>query len=88
MNGGPSRTSTRSIPSRCSTKMAGKTLPMPNLRTERKTGAALPSPFKFQKYGQSGIEVSEIFSHAPLSMSTTWPSFARCTPTCRITSRR
>jgi hypothetical protein len=32
------------------------------LATERKTGAAFPSPFKFQKYGQSGIEVSEIFA--------------------------
>ena len=31
--------------------------------TERKTGAAFPSPFKFQKYGQSGIEVSELFPH-------------------------
>src|SRR5205807_5099162 len=38
-------------------------LPTPNLPTERKTGAAFPSPFKFQKYGQSGIEVSEIFPH-------------------------
>jgi hypothetical protein len=36
---------------------------MTNLKTERKTGAAFPSPFKFQKYGQSGIEVSEIFQH-------------------------
>ncbi len=26
------------------------------------TGVAFPSPFKFQKYGKSGIEVSEIFS--------------------------
>ena len=34
-----------------------------NLRTERKTGAAFPSPFKFQKYGKSGIEVSELFAH-------------------------
>src|SRR5690606_40169749 len=33
------------------------------LPTERKTGAAFPSPFKFQKYGQSGIEVSELFQH-------------------------
>ncbi|MDX1963788.1 MAG: DUF1501 domain-containing protein [Pirellulales bacterium] len=42
-------------------KYAGK--PIPNNRpTERKTGAALPSPYKFQKYGQSGIEVSEIFA--------------------------
>jgi hypothetical protein len=43
-------------------KYAGKNLPMENLRTERKTGAAFPSPFKFQKYGESGIEVSEIFA--------------------------
>src|SRR5438874_5760051 len=34
---------------------------MENLKTERKTGAAFPSPYKFKKYGQSGIDVSEIF---------------------------
>lgn len=44
-------------------KYAGKSLPMENLKTERKTGAAFPSPFKFKKYGQSGIEVSELFPH-------------------------
>ena len=32
-----------------------------NLLTERKTGAGFPSPFRFRRYGQSGIEVSEIF---------------------------
>ncbi|HTE19429.1 MAG TPA: DUF1501 domain-containing protein, partial [Armatimonadota bacterium] len=37
--------------------------PAANLKTERKTGTALPSPFKFQKYGKSGIEVSEIFGN-------------------------
>jgi hypothetical protein len=42
---------------------AGKNLPTPNLPTERKTGAAFPSPYKFQKYGESGIEVSEIFAN-------------------------
>jgi hypothetical protein len=31
-----------------------------DIRTERSTGGILPSPFKFQKYGQSGIEVSEL----------------------------
>src|SRR5213078_3615680 len=41
-------------------KYAGKVIPL-NLPTERKTGAALPSPYTFKKYGQSGIEVSEIF---------------------------
>src|SRR6185437_9865683 len=43
-------------------KYHGKALPNPNLRTERKTGAALGSPFRFRKYGQSGIEVSELFA--------------------------
>jgi len=42
-------------------KYAGQKLPMTELRTERPTGAALPSPFKFKQYGQSGIPVSEIF---------------------------
>ncbi len=41
----------------------GKNLPTPNLPTERKTGAAFPSPYKFEKYGESGIEVSEIFAN-------------------------
>jgi hypothetical protein len=40
---------------------AGKALPTGNLRTERKTGAAFPSPFRFSRCGRSGIEVSEIF---------------------------
>jgi hypothetical protein len=62
MNGGPSHVDTFD-PKPALEKYAGKPLPMENLRTERKTGGAMPSPFKFQKYGQSGIEVSEIFPH-------------------------
>jgi len=31
-----------------------------DLRTERSTGGILPSPFRFAKHGQSGIEVSEL----------------------------
>jgi hypothetical protein len=62
MNGGPSQVDTFD-PKPLLAKFAGKPLPMPNLRTERKTGAAFPSPYKFQKYGQSGIEVSEIFAN-------------------------
>jgi hypothetical protein len=46
---------------------AGKSLPM-NLRTERRTGAAFPSPFKFQKHGKSGIEVSELFPNVARSV--------------------
>jgi hypothetical protein len=62
MNGGPSHVDTFD-PKPALAKFAGKELPTGNLKTERPTGAALPSPFKFQKYGQSGIEVSEIFSN-------------------------
>ncbi len=60
MNGGPSHLDTFDPKPRL-TEFAGKELPVPNLPTERKTGAAFASPFKFQKYGQSGIEVSELF---------------------------
>ncbi|MFM8220400.1 MAG: DUF1501 domain-containing protein, partial [Planctomycetaceae bacterium] len=48
-------------------KHAGKNLPTENLRTERKTGAAFPSPFRFQKHGASGIEISELFPHVAKS---------------------
>ena len=60
MNGGPSHVDTFD-PKPSLEKYAGKPLPRENLRTERKTGAAFPSPFKFKKYGRSGIEVSELF---------------------------
>jgi len=60
MNGGPSQVDTFD-PKPMLDKHHGK--PLPNsLRTERKTGAAMKSPFKFKKYGQSGIEVSELFA--------------------------
>lgn len=43
-------------------KYAGKTLPNENLKTERKTGAAFGSPFKFEQYGSNGLYVSELFA--------------------------
>ena len=61
MNGGPSHVDTFD-PKPALAKYAGQPLPTPNLQTERKTGAALPSPFAFRRFGQSGIEVSEIFA--------------------------
>jgi hypothetical protein len=61
-NGGPSHVDTFD-PKPMLEKYAGKPLPRENLRTERKTGAAFPSPFKFKRCGQSGIEVSELFEH-------------------------
>jgi hypothetical protein len=61
-NGGPSHVDTFD-PKPMLQKFAGKMLPRPNLGTERKTGAAFPSPFKFHHHGESGIEVSELFPH-------------------------
>lgn len=43
-------------------KYHGRPLAIPNLVTERPTGAAFRSPFTFSQYGQSGIPISEIFS--------------------------
>jgi hypothetical protein len=61
MNGGPSQVDTFD-PKPALEKYHGQPLPNPNLRTERKTSGAYKSPFKFEKYGRSGIEVSELFS--------------------------
>ena len=61
LNGGPSHVDTFD-PKPMLETYAGKLMPAENLRTERKTGAAFPSPFKFSKYGQSGLEISELFA--------------------------
>jgi len=66
-NGGPSHVDTFD-PKPALEKYSGKPLPMENLPTERKTGAAFPSPYKFKKYGRSGIDVSEIFPHVAESI--------------------
>ena len=60
LNGGMSQVDTFD-PKPELTKRAGQMLPVGNLVTERKTGVALPSPFKFQRHGQSGTPVSDIF---------------------------
>ena len=67
MNGGPSQVDTFD-PKPMLTKYHGKELPTTNLRTERKTGAAFGSPWKFQKYGKSGIEVSDLYPHVAQSV--------------------
>jgi hypothetical protein len=61
LNGGPSQVDTFD-PKPMLDKYNGKPLPTGNLKTERKTGNLLKSPFAFRKHGQSGIEISEIFS--------------------------
>lgn len=61
MNGGASHVDTFD-PKPSLARYAGKPIPI-TLKTERRTGAAFPSPFEFKRFGKSGIEVSEIFSN-------------------------
>ena len=60
LNGGPSQVDTWD-PKPELTRMGGKMLPFKNLTTERETGVALASPFKFRQHGDSGLWCSEIF---------------------------
>lgn len=61
-NGGPSHVDTFD-PKPSLETYAGKPLPGETPRTERQTGAVYPTPFKFKKYGESGIEISELFEN-------------------------
>jgi hypothetical protein len=60
-NGGPSHLDTfdRKV---ALEQYAGREIPN-KLATERRTGAALPSPFAFSRHGESGLEVSDLFPH-------------------------
>jgi len=60
LNGGPSHVDTFD-PKPALKKYEG-TAPPISLTTERKTGSAFPSPFTFKKYGESGLEISELFA--------------------------
>jgi hypothetical protein len=60
LNGGPSQVDTFD-PKPLLQKYSGQPMPAGNLKTERKTGSLLGSPFQFHRCGKSGIEVSEIF---------------------------
>src|SRR5262249_1701177 len=62
MNGGPSQVDTFD-PKPALAKYAGQMPKIAGVKTERRTGGLMPSPFKFAKHGKSGIEVSEIFPH-------------------------
>src|SRR5688572_7791549 len=60
LNGGPSHVDSFD-PKPMLEKYAGKPLPGEYIKTERKTAGAMPSAFKFRKYGQSGLEISDMF---------------------------
>jgi hypothetical protein len=44
-------------------KYDGQPLPGGHINTERRTGELMKSPFKFKKYGHSGMDVSELWPH-------------------------
>jgi Protein of unknown function (DUF1501) len=44
-------------------KYDGKPLPGGDIKTERRTGELMKSPFTFKKYGQCGMELSELWPH-------------------------
>src|SRR5258706_9723928 len=60
MNGGLSQVDSFD-PKPALEKYHGQPLPGGTVATERKTGALMRSPFQFKKYGQCGMEVSELF---------------------------
>src|SRR3954470_22473654 len=60
MNGGVSQVDTFD-PKPMLEKYHGQPLPGGYVATERRTGALMKSPFKFKKYGNSGLEVSDLF---------------------------
>ena len=61
LNGGPSQVDTWD-PKPMLQKFAGKPIPAGNFTTERPTGGALASPFRFRRYGKSGIPASDVFA--------------------------
>ena len=62
LNGGASHVDTFD-PKPTLEKFAGKPMPGGQILTQRKTGNLMKSPFTFQKYGKSGIEMSELWPH-------------------------
>jgi hypothetical protein len=62
MNGGVSQVDTFD-PKPMLDKYHGQPLPGGEVKTERKTGALMKSPFSFSRHGESGLEISEIWPH-------------------------
>jgi hypothetical protein len=62
LNGGPSHVDSFD-PKPALEKYKGQPMPGGNLKTERKTGGAMPSPWKFAPRGESGVQISDLFPH-------------------------
>ena len=62
MNGGMSHLDTFD-PKPALEKYDGQPLPGGTIKTERKTGELMKSPFQFKKYGECGMDVSELWPY-------------------------
>lgn len=62
MNGGLSQVDSFD-PKPALEKYDGQPLPGGEVKTERKTGALMKSPFTFKKYGQCGMDISELWPY-------------------------
>src|SRR5262249_41742653 len=62
MNGGLSQVDSFD-PNPMLAKYPGQPLPGGSIATERKTGSLMRSPFTFKKYGQCGMDISELFPY-------------------------
>jgi len=62
MNGGVSQVDTFD-PKPELDRYHGQPIPTGTIKTERKTGSLMKSPFTFSRYGESGLQVSELFPH-------------------------
>ena len=60
LNGGLSHVDTFD-PKPALAKFDGQPMPGPKIKTDRASGGLMKSPFEFRPYGESGVEVSDIF---------------------------
>ena len=63
MNGGPSQVDTFDPKPALEKYQGQRPDSIAGLKTENNTGGLMPSPFKFRRYGQSGLEISDLFAN-------------------------
>jgi hypothetical protein len=61
MNGGPSQVDTFDHKPALATHKGKRPMITKDLKTENGTGGMMPSPFKFERRGKSGLKISELF---------------------------
>jgi hypothetical protein len=63
MNGGPSQVDTFDPKPALATHAGERPESTAGLKTENDTGGLMPSPFKFPRYGEAGLPISELYDH-------------------------